>query len=77
MSKQLKLYTGETLKRWDGTTPFIKPHLYYNCAAESELYYDTEYNIYYFEEGNPNPLIWCTAARLTTHIVKLFQIKNR
>lgn len=77
MTKNLKLYTGETLKRWDGTAPFIKPCFYYSNAAESELYCDANYNIYYFVDGKSEPFIWCPSNRLIQHLIKIYQIKNR
>lgn len=77
MTKNLKLYTGETLKRWDGTAPFITPYLYYSDAADSELYCDHKYTIYYFREDETDPFIWCPADSLKSHLAKLYQIKNR
>ena len=77
MTKNLKLYTGETLKRWDGTAPFIQPHLYYSDAAETELYRDAECNIYCFREDETEPFLWCPSNRLIQHLIKMYQIKNR
>ena len=73
----MKMENINGLKLWDGTVRGSEG-LKYDTSGSGWVYYiDSQGTVYYAGEDDLEPHVWCPAARLVYHVVRLNQILGR